>query len=328
MKICKFRRAGHASAVALAVFAGAPFVFAQAEDQAAARSLFDDARQLAKEGHYAAACPKFDAASKLYPSAGILLNLADCYERIGKTASAWTEFGEAASVAARTHRADDASEARRRQATLEPALTRLTIRVAHEAPGLVVQRDGSPVARAVWGTAIPIDPGSYQVHAEAAGYEPWTTSVSASTPGQTVAVDVPDLHASERPSTPASPPAAPLAQTTEAKTDGSKVVVVVPSSNVPGWTLVVVGAAVGLGAGALVIIEAGRSDDAPDRSTYNSAQTLWTVGIVGAIAGGVSLVGGVALLTFAHGDRSPSTAVRASPWLGPGTGGLRLAGAW
>ncbi len=313
------------------MFTQAPLLRAQAEDQAAARSLFDDARQLAKEGHYAAACPKFDAASKLYPSAGILLNLADCYERIGKTASAWTEFGEAASVATRTHRADDANEARRRQATLEPALTRLTIRVAHDAPGLMIQRDGSPVARAVWGTAIPIDPGSYQVHAEAAGYESWVGSISASSPGQIVIVDVPELHASAKAPLAAPVPVSPAAspeQAAQPKSDGSKVVVVLPSSNVPGWTLVVVGAAVGLGAGALVIIEAGRSHNAPDQATFDSAQTLWTVGIVGAIAGGVSLAGGVVLLALAHGDGSPATALRAAPWFGPGAGGARLVGTW
>jgi hypothetical protein len=108
---------------------------------------------------------------------------------------------------------------------------------------------------------------------------------------------------------------------------GSKGVVGGASSNAAGWTLVVIGAAVGIGAGALVIIESGRSQNPPDHATYESAQTMWTVGVVGAIAGGVSVVGGVCLLTFAHGD-APSTGVRVAPWVGSGSGGVRLVGTW
>ena len=324
MKTCSLYRSCQASAVAFALILQASPAGAQAEDQAAARSLFDSGRQLAKAGRYAAACPKFDAASKLYPSAGILLNLADCYEKIGKTASAWTEFGEAASVATRTHREDDANEAKRRQAALEAVLTLLLIRVAHESPGLAVQRDGSSIPRAVWGTAIPVDPGSYEVRAQAAGYEPWVAPIHASTPGQTVTVDIPEL----RPSATGEP--APAARQTPMPAPppaGSKVVVGGASSNAAGWTLVVIGAAVGIGAGALMIIESDRSRNPPDSTTYESAQTMWTVGVVGAIAGGVSVVGGACLLAFAHGD-APSTGVRVTPWVGSGSGGVRLTGTW
>jgi hypothetical protein len=89
----------------------------------------------------------------------------------------------------------------------------------------------------------------------------------------------------------------------------------------------VIGAAVGLGAGALVIIESGRSSNARDLATYDAAQTMWTIGVVGAIAGGVSVAGGVVLLALAHGDPTP-TALRAQPWIGAGAGGLRLVGTW
>jgi hypothetical protein len=331
MKTCSVYRSLGASAAVVALSLQVSPACAQAEDQAAARSLFDSARQLAKAGHYAAACPKFDAASKLYPSAGILLNLADCYEKIGKTASAWTEFGEAASVASRTHRQEDASEAKRRQSGLEPGLTRLMVRVAHEEPGLLVQRDGSPLPRAVWGTAIPVDPGSYELHAEAAGFEPWTAPVNASTSGQTVTVDVPEL----RPSPSAPPPASASNPTPAAAPQTAPQQPPAPpprssgggSSNAAGWTLVVLGAAVGIAGGALVIIESGRSSNAKDLATYNSAQTMWTVGVVGAIAGGVSAAGGIVLLAFSHGD-SPSTGVRAVPWVGAGTEGVGLVGTW
>ncbi len=62
---------------------------AQAEDRAAARALFDEGRQLMAAERYDAACPKFEAARKLAQSTGVLLNLGECYERLGRTASAW-----------------------------------------------------------------------------------------------------------------------------------------------------------------------------------------------------------------------------------------------
>ena len=129
--------------ILLASLTSAAVARAQAEDQAAARVMFEQGRELMKAGQYAAACPKLEAARKLYTSAGILLNLADCHEKTGKTASAWAEFGEAVTVATRTNRPDDADEARRRKAALETSLARIVIRVPRPAPGMVVKRDGA-----------------------------------------------------------------------------------------------------------------------------------------------------------------------------------------
>jgi hypothetical protein len=168
-------------------------VAAQAENEAAARVLFVDARRLVQSGQYEQACPKFEAASKLYAGSGVLLNLGDCFEHIGRTASAWTKFGEAASAASRLGRADDEAEAKRRQAALEPRLSRLVLRVTREAPGMVLKRDGTPLPHAAWSTGIPIDPGTHALSAEAAGRTPWSVSVTVKDPGETSVVDVPEL---------------------------------------------------------------------------------------------------------------------------------------
>src|SRR6202040_697588 len=112
-----------------------------------ARALFNEARELMKAGQYDEACPKLEAATRLHEGSGLLLNLGDCYEHVGRTASAWTEFGEAASAAERQGRAVDQAEAQKRQAAIEPKLSRLAIRVNKEAPGLVVKRDGSALER-------------------------------------------------------------------------------------------------------------------------------------------------------------------------------------
>lgn len=104
--------AGVAAAAALSTLLAAPVARAQAQDQAAARALFEDGRRLLQNGKYEEACRRLEAASKLYASPGILLNLGDCYEKLGRSASAWTEFGEAAAVAARAQRSAATRSAR------------------------------------------------------------------------------------------------------------------------------------------------------------------------------------------------------------------------
>ena len=309
---------------AAAILARAPAARAQAEDQAAARALFDEGRALMKAGRYANACPKLEAARKLYTSAGILLNLADCHEKIGRAASAWTEFGEAAAVAKRTNRDDDAEEATRRQAALEPSLPRLAIRVAHALPGLGVKRDGAPIAPAAWGAALPIDLGPHEIRAEAAGFEPWTGSATVSTPGQVVTIDVPELHATLGATAPSAGRVKPV------------LVTVVPGETAPAdhvlpWALLGGGGAVAVGGVVLMLIEAGHASDARannDPAAYDAAKTPWTIGLVGAIAGAASAGVGVALLVAHPGESAPAGATVSAWWGGGSSGGLRLAGSW
>jgi hypothetical protein len=166
---------------------------AQSQDEAASRTLFNQGRQLVKAGHYEEACGKFEAARALFRSPGVLLNLADCHERIGKTASAWTEFGDAADAAASAGRARDADEARKRQSALESALCMVEVRVDAPAPDEVVKRGGAPLDHSAWNVAIPVDPGTQTITAEAPGRRPWSSSVDVTENGKTVTVRVPAL---------------------------------------------------------------------------------------------------------------------------------------
>jgi hypothetical protein len=187
-------RFGHAAAaLSLVTLAVEPRASAQVEDPATSRALFDEGRRLAASGKYELACPKFEAARKLYTSAGVLLNLADCYDKIGRTASAWTTFGEAASVASRVQRPDDAVEARRRQAVLEPGLVHVSIRVPHEVAGFTLTLDDLEVPPAAWNEPVPVDPAAHELRAQAPGCRPWTMSVSVSAQDGNRTIDVPEL---------------------------------------------------------------------------------------------------------------------------------------
>src|SRR4051794_21941124 len=96
-----------------------PLAAQSSSDKATAEALFANGRRLMASGDYAAACPKFAASQKLDPGVGTLLNLADCYEKKGQTASAWGEFLEAASAARAIGSKEREQAARDRAQSLE-----------------------------------------------------------------------------------------------------------------------------------------------------------------------------------------------------------------
>jgi hypothetical protein len=160
---------------------------------AEAEALFRDGRDLIKAGKLAAGCERLAASARLESSVGTLLNLGDCREKLGKLASAWAAFRKAEAMAKRSGSDDRRqAEAGRRAAALEPQLSNLVIEVPHHIEGLVVRREGEVIDDAAWNTALPVDPGSYTIVAEAPGYMPWRTSVvvEAGQRRQTIAVPI------------------------------------------------------------------------------------------------------------------------------------------
>src|SRR5439155_24289020 len=124
-----------------------------ATDKATAQALFDDGVKLMADGKNADACPKLAESQRLDPSLGTLLRLATCYERVGKTASAWALYGEAIAAAKSANQPAREKYASEHAAALASKLCKLTIVVPVESDlaGLEVTRDGTPVTRAQWG---------------------------------------------------------------------------------------------------------------------------------------------------------------------------------
>lgn len=165
-----------------------------AADKAAADALFLEGKRLISAGDAEAACPKFEASLGKLAQLGTQLALASCYEKLGKTASAWGAFRAAASTARKAWDVQRQRFAEQHADALEPRLSRLVIKVepGYRIDGLAVKRDGAEVMPAELGSPVPVDPGEHTIEAHAPGWSPWSHQVSVTMPG-TVEVIVPAL---------------------------------------------------------------------------------------------------------------------------------------
>ena len=158
---------------------------------ATAELAYEQAKQLAEAGDYAAACPLFETSYKADPQVGVQLNLADCYEHLGRLATAWAMFRDAANVA--QNRGDDRREeyARKRADALMPRLSKL--RVGKPPAGVSVALDGADVT-ALAGADMPVDPGDHELVATQPGHVARTTKIAIAADGATQRVEVAELE--------------------------------------------------------------------------------------------------------------------------------------
>jgi hypothetical protein len=173
------------ASVAALVTAGARGAHAQPADDArelgAAQAIFDRAIELMDQGKYDEACPRFQDVVRLVPAGlGAKLRVAECHERAGQLATAWSKYVLAENAAVAAGQQERAAFARERAAALKPKLSRLVIRVPdalRATEGLTVQRDGAAVTSAEWGLPVPVDAGTHTVVVRAPKKTPWETSL-------------------------------------------------------------------------------------------------------------------------------------------------------
>ncbi|MRG92289.1 hypothetical protein [Polyangium spumosum] len=178
-----------------AILLGAGYASGQpsAADKAAADKLFEEGRALLEQSRLPEACQKFAESDRYDPSVGTRLNLGDCHERQGKTASAYGHFGDAARLA--RERGDRSREvvAEERRRALEEKLSRVRVTAPAAVPGLEVELDGKVLGAAVFGTALPVDPGKHEVEARAPGRRVFREEKVVPAGPATVEVVVPEL---------------------------------------------------------------------------------------------------------------------------------------
>jgi hypothetical protein len=178
---------------------------------APAEALFRDGRTLIKQGKLEAGCDKLAASEKLESSVGTLLNLGDCREKLGKTATAWAAFRKAEAMAKRDgNDKRRQAEAKRRADKLEGNLPQLVLQAGKATPNLVIRRDGLVLDAATLNTPLPVDPGTHVIVAEAPGFRPYRTEVTISRGGKRYVV-IPTLEPVPEPVAATPPPPPPPA---------------------------------------------------------------------------------------------------------------------
>lgn len=277
----------------------------------AAEKLFDEGHALLIQKRWAEACEKLAASEALAPAGGTELNLGQCLEELGKTASAWGAFRKAAARARAAHATQAEAVANQRAATLEPRLRRLSVVVSTPAPDLEIRIDGVVLARDAWGEGIPVDPGAHEVVATRPGFVAfrWGGTIDDGSNR----VEIPALAAEPGPVTPDAPShwARPL-----------------------GLGLLATGlvaTAVGLGLGARAISLNGDATDAcpvaarcssPDAlALADSARDFALASTILVVSGLAIAATGVVVFVVA-----PNTTRAASLYIAPSFGGAALGG--
>jgi hypothetical protein len=319
-----------------ALVAPAP-AFAQS-NAALAEELFRQGRALMKQNRIAEACPKFTDSQHLDPKLGTLLNLAVCHEKEGKTASAWAEYVEGASRAARTGQPERARFARAKAQELEKVLVRVEFRVEAPSPEQVVLLETRPLPTSAWGVAFPVDPGTYLVVSRAPHKKDWTGELVVPAKPSVVPFTVPAL-ADEAPPPPPPPPpvaAAPVRAPEPRPSDGAL-----------GWRLPaaivaggvgLAGVAVGTVFGLRTLAKESSADEECEGQfcsqrgldLHAESRRAATVSTVGFAAGAVGLgLGTYFLLTGGRPAGAPKgSELGLAPRLGRQGLGLQIEGTW
>jgi hypothetical protein len=353
----------HASLLAVAL--GATLVEGRARadtkaepsaDAAKADELFKTAKDELKHGLAADACAHFAESKRLVPGVGVTLYLGDCYQRVGRTASAWTAFRDAEALA-HDHKDKRAELAHHRAEVLEPKLSHLTIQVTGPAPAaaLEVTYDGHRVPRESWGAAFPVDPGEHVVVAQAGSWSrTFGASVDAKASAMTVTIELPSSETraaqSAQVATQAPPATASSSSPQTADSEPQGTAAATPVAERSGatrlWLTAGLGAVgvVGLGIGAVYGIMAtshrNQSNTGPcDASDYCSPDglalrqqalseaTVSTVAFIIGIAGGAGAAAAYLLTSGTSSDPS-RTGLTVGPAVGGGGAGAILRGSF
>jgi tetratricopeptide (TPR) repeat protein len=290
----------------------------------AADALFQSGKALMAEGKVTEACEKFEESYKVDPLLGALLNLANCLEKDGRVASAWSRWGEAVELAGRSGD-ERKSFAEEHRVAIGPRVPKLLISLTGEVGELEVLRDGVAVGRATFNVAIPIDPGAHTIEV-VRGDDVLHRQAIDSKEGEKLEVA---LNATEIAAKPpigrraGAPPPPPKKTVAPDETGGSD------TQLIAGFVVGGVGLASGVGGFVFGGLALGKKGEADDPSNCTSSKLCSTQGLdaastaetfahvsTGLLAGGGALValGLVLVLTAPTPDASQ---LEQRSWLSP-----------
>lgn len=266
--------------------------------------LFDEGTALMKDGKFAEACPKIEASLKLDPGVGGQLWLADCYERSGKTYSAYKAFKEAARLAVEAKDSKGRDKiALQRAAALEPKLSKLTLVAPTPAPaGLRITCDGKDVPASDLGNAVLIDPGKHLVTVEATNAKRTEQTVEVAESGTASVVLVVQ---EEKVAAPPPPPPE------ESSSPGTPMRIAGGAIGGVGLVGIVVGSVFGVIASSKLSesndanhCDAQNTCDSNGLALRSQAKDAATISTIMFVAGGVALAVGITLFVLAPKSKS------------------------
>src|SRR5258705_10086672 len=100
---------------------------AAGETEKEAQKFFIEGMKLMGKKQYAEACENLAKSQALDPGMGTQYRLAECYEKLGRLASAYQQYSSVADAARVANKPDRELVARRRAASLEARVAKLTI---------------------------------------------------------------------------------------------------------------------------------------------------------------------------------------------------------
>jgi hypothetical protein len=307
---------------------------------AVAEALFNDGRALMEAGELEQACPKLAESHRLDPATGTLLNLGICYQKAGKTASAWLAFKEAVVFARRENRPERVAFAEKQVAELAPTLSYLTVRVdpKNRVEGLSIRVDETEFVAGAWGTAVPTDPGRLWVRAMAPGRKTWVVEVNLGLKGDRHTVVVPRLEL-PLPELDLGPEEAPKATPSVSQPSGADAGAKADGNRTLGYVIGGVGL-LGLGVGSYFGVKAlsswsDRNDHCTDAGcdedavTYgDDAKKYGNVANVGLGLGVVGVGVGAYLLLTSPELKPDRGSVRIEPVVARDVAGVGVGGVW
>ncbi|UQA56346.1 tetratricopeptide repeat protein [Polyangium aurulentum] len=284
-----------------------------------AEALFRRALELVDEGKHGRACPMLEESQRIDPAMGTAFRLAECYQRAGRLAEAWTLFRHVADTAQRGGSLHRAFVARSRAGQLGPRIAVAMIVVPPEVagtPALDVSWDERGLGRDRWGMSMAVDVGEHVITATAPGKRPFRQVVRVTGPGTLVEVSVPPLED--------APPRRQIVlrpEPTKPAYSGRRWLAL--GSGLVGVTGIVVAGVSSLGGG---LATQGTAGGSPAGSM--DASTSGAVAVAGASFGVAGLAAaGFLWLTDPRPATSKGTAIRVAPSMGPsGPGGF--VGVW
>ncbi len=158
----------------------------------AAETLFREGKALLDAGKLEEACRVLDESDRLETAGGTLLNLASCYERLGRYASAERALKKAALLADAAERPDAKQFIDDRLAAVAPNVSSLRVKLppSRRRKTTVVEIDRTRVDVRGDTTSLRVDPGDHELLVDTEGSPVWRKTVTVAGAGKTVDVEV------------------------------------------------------------------------------------------------------------------------------------------